>query len=223
VQKSIAGTGRLATLEKNPLQVIGLTGGIGSGKSAAADCFAARGVRVVDTDQISHRLTGKEGAAVPEIVRAFGAQAVDGHGAMDRAVMRKLVFADSAARKMLEAILHPQIVADADHEIAQLRDDSGYRQAYVVLAIPLLFERMTFRQKLWRTLVVDCAVGTQINRASKRSGLSKDAVAQVVQAQIPRSVRLQLADDVIWNGGDRLALDEAVDAYHGLYTRLASK
>ena len=177
----------------------------------------ARGVRVVDTDRISHSLTGKSGAVIPEIVRVFGAQAVDRHGAMDRALMRQLVFADPAARKKLEAILHPEIAAVADREIAQLRDDAGYQYAYVLLAIPLLFERMSFRRKLWRTLVIDCAEGTQITRAARRSGLSAETIVQVVQAQISRDVRLQLADDVIWNGGDLLALDRAVDTYHRRY------
>jgi len=211
----------LATPEKRQLRVIGLSGGIGSGKSVAADCFAARGVRVVDTDQISHKLTGKEGAAIPEIVEAFGARAVDRQGAMDRAAMRELVFSDPVARKTLEGILHPLIVAEADREIAQLRDDLGYLHAYVLLAIPLLFERMSFRRKLWRTLVIDCAEETQISRAAKRSGLSAEAISRVVEAQISRNVRLQLADDVVWNGGDLLALDRAVDSYHRRYTSTA--
>jgi dephospho-CoA kinase len=212
----------LATLEKSPLRVIGLTGGIGSGKSAAADFFAAFGVRVVDTDQISHSLTGKDGAAIPDIVRAFGARTVDREGSMDRAAMRELVFADPAARKTLEGILHPLILSEADQEIAQLRRDAGYQHPYLLLAIPLLFERMSFRQMLWRTLVIDCAVGTQIARVVKRSGLSADAVVRVMQAQVPRAVRLQLGDDVIWNGGDLLALGRAVETFHKLYTRLAA-
>ena len=220
--KSIVGIGRLATAEERPLRVVGLTGGIGAGKSAAADCFAARGVRVVDTDQISHRLTGKDGAAIPAIVRGFGTRAVDKQGAMDRAVMREMVFSDPNARKTLEVILHPQIVAETRAEIAQVRDDAEYRQPYALVAIPLLFERMSFRQLLWRTLVIDCSVATQIARAATRPGLSVAAVGQVVQAQILRNVRLQLADDVIWNGRDLVALDRNVDTYHHLYCRLAA-
>ena len=220
--KSIVGIGRLATAEERPLRVIGLTGGIGAGKSAAADCFAARGVRVVDTDQISHRLTGKNGAAMPAIIRAFGALAVDKQGAMDRAVMREMVFSDPGARKTLEGILHPQIFAETRVEIAQVRDDHEYRQPYVLVAIPLLFERMSFRQLLWRTLVIDCSVAIQIARAASRPGLSAAAVGQVVEAQIPRNVRLQLADDVIWNGADLVALDSNVETYHQFYCRLAA-
>jgi dephospho-CoA kinase len=220
--KSIVGIGRLATAEERPLRVVGLTGGIGAGKSAAADCFAARGVRLVDTDQISHRLTGKGGAAIPAIVREFGSQAVDKQGVMDRAVMRKMVFSDPGARKTLEGILHPQIVAETRAEIAQVRDDPEYHQPYVLVAVPLLFERMSFRQLLWRTLVIDCSVATQIARAASRPGLSAAAVGQVIQAQIPRNVRLQLGHDVIWNGGDLVELDKNVDTYHRLYCRLAA-
>jgi dephospho-CoA kinase len=209
----------LGAPNKDPLRVIGLSGGIGSGKSAAADCFVARGVRVIDTDQISHSLTGKSGAAIPDIVRAFGPQAIDRQGAMDRAAMRELVFADPVARKKLEAILHPEIAAAVDRELAQLRGDQGYQHAYVLLAIPLLFERMSFRWKLWRTLVIDCAESTQIARVARRSGLPVETIVQVVQAQISRNVRLQLADDVIWNGGDLLALDRTVDTFHCRYTR----
>ncbi|MBC7622716.1 MAG: dephospho-CoA kinase [Aeromicrobium sp.] len=201
------------------MRVICLTGGIGSGKSAAADFFIARGVRVVDTDKISHRLTAKDGAAMPEIAGAFGFQALDNTGAMNRAVMRELAFADPAARTRLEAILHPRILADANLEIERLAGDDGYSQSYILLAIPLLFERMTYRQNLWRTLVIDCAVALQVARAAKRSGVLAVDVMRVVKAQIPREVRLQLSDDLIWNGGDLLQLESSVDAQHRIYAR----
>lgn len=209
----------MAAPKKPQLRVICLTGGIGSGKSTAADFFIARGVRVVDTDKISHRLTAKDGAAMPEIAGAFGFQALDNTGAMNRAVMRELAFADPAARTRLEAILHPRILADANLEIERLAGDDGYFQSYILLAIPLLFERMTYRHKLWRTLVIDCAVALQVARAAKRSGVLAVDVMRVVEAQIPREVRLQLSDDLIWNGGDLRQLESSVDAQHRIYVR----
>jgi dephospho-CoA kinase len=131
-------------------RVVGLTGGIGSGKSTVAARFAALGATVVDTDAIARSLTAAGGAAMPEIAAAFGAEYVAADGGLDRAAMRRRAFDDGAARTRLEAILHPAIRAAADAAIA------GARGPYVLLEVPLLFETRGYLERVWRTLVVDC-------------------------------------------------------------------
>ncbi|MGH8706384.1 MAG: dephospho-CoA kinase, partial [Burkholderiales bacterium] len=148
--------------------VVGLTGGIGSGKSAAAEEFARLGATVVDTDAIAHELTGPGGAAVAEVRRLFGNEFVDSSGAMDRKRMRELAFSDPGRRKRLESLLHPLIRAESARRIAAA---SG---PYVVHVVPLLVESPDYRSRVQRVLVVDCAEETQIERAQRRSNLSAD-------------------------------------------------
>ena len=197
--------------------VVGLTGGIGSGKSAAADCFAARDIAVVDTDAIAHELTAVGGAAMPVLVAAFGSGAATADGALDRAYMRRLVFADPSARKRLEAILHPMI-RTLSAERCQLA-----RTPYVILAVPLLVESGTYRQRCNRIAVVDCPESLQISRVMARSGLSEDDVRAIMANQASRDERLAIADDVIANDGDLAALENRVGELHCSYLRLSSE
>ncbi len=191
--------------------VVGLTGGIGSGKSLVANMFADRGASIVDTDQIAHSLTTPNGAAMPAILAEFGAQMADSHGAMDRAKMRELVFREPAAKRRLEAILHPMI---RDATLAAAADASG---PYVMLAIPLLVESGSWKQRVNRVLVVDCPEEVQVARVMARNGLAEDQVRAIMAAQVPRAVRLAAADDVIDNGGRIESLTPQVDRLHDFY------
>jgi len=182
--------------------VVGLTGGAGSGKSTVARVLEECGAAIVDTDAIAHRLTGAGGAAMPAIATAFGAELVDEAGGLHRPRMRELAFRDADARGRLEAILHPAIRDASLAEVAECGD------RVVVLVVPLLFEKMTYRPSLQRVVVVDCSLSTQIERVSRRPGVGMDQARSIVLSQIPRSVRLQLADEVIHNeaGIEELAM-----------------
>jgi dephospho-CoA kinase len=187
---------------------IGLTGGIGSGKSTAAQLLAGRGAAVIDADDISRELTGKDGGALPALREAFGEALVPRDGALDRVAMRALAFTDAAARARLEAILHPRI-----------RDEAGRRIAaatgpYAVIVVPLLFESGSWAGTLERVVVVDCSEALQVERAVARSGLDAAQVRAIMAAQWPRWRRLQAADEVLWNGGDRAALEAQCERLH---------
>jgi len=199
------------------MKVVGLTGGIGSGKSAAAELFEKLGVRVVDTDRISHGLTGANGSAIGAILQAFGEGAIDDQGALDRVRMRDLVFSDPSARRKLEDILHPMILGTVRRSLAEIGKDRSCASRYCLLAVPLLFERMSFQPVIWRRLVIDCPLSLQISRVQARSGLPPAEIQRVISAQLPRPIRLQLADDVISNSGDIEALSGAVTRRHELY------
>ena len=196
--------------------VVGLTGGIGSGKSAAADEFAVLGATVVDTDVISRELTDKGGAAVAEVERLFGKDFVAA-GAMDRKRMRDHVFADPAAKRALEALLHPLIREESARRIAAAAGP------YVVHVVPLLIESPDYRKRVDRVLVVDAPEETQIERVRARSRLSADEVRAIMRGQISRAERLAAADDVIDNRGSRDALRKQVGALHRKYLQFASK
>jgi dephospho-CoA kinase len=194
--------------------VVGLTGGIGSGKSAAAEAFARLGATVVDTDVIAHRLTAPGGAAVSAIRRAFGDDAILPSGAMDRERMRERVFADPAARRQLESLLHPMIRAESDREIAAAAGP------YVVHVIPLLVESGNYRARADRVLVVDCPEETQLSRVQARSGLTEPQARAILRAQASRAERLSAADDVIDNSGTLDSLRRQVAELHLKYAAL---
>lgn len=196
--------------------VVGLTGGIGSGKSTVADLFVARGAALVDTDAIAHELTGPHGAAMAAIAEAFGSAVVDARGALDRAAMRRQVFADATARQRLEAILHPLIRAESD------RRCQAARAPYVILAVPLLVESGTYRERVQRVLVVDCPEAVQVARVMARNGLGEAEVQAILAAQASRQQRLAVADDVVDNGGDAAALVPQVERLHRQYLAAAS-
>lgn len=191
--------------------VVGLTGGIGSGKTTVAAHFAALGAAVVDTDEIARQLTGPAGAAMPELRRAFGDQFVDADGALDRTAMRAFAFEDPPARARLESILHPAIRATADEALARASS------AYAVLVVPLLFETGGYAGRVARALVVDCPEDLQVQRAAARSGLAPREVRSIMAAQWPRWRRLQMADDIVWNGGEAQALAAQCRRLHLFY------
>ncbi len=195
--------------------IVGLTGGIGSGKSAVAALFAELGAEVVDTDAIAHELTAPGGAAIAAIRAAFGDDVIAGDGALDRAAMRRRVFADAQARQRLEGILHPMIGTESTRRCAVST------APYVVLAVPLLIETGSYRGRVQRLLVVDCREETQVARVMKRSGLSADEVRAIMASQATRAARLAVADDIIDNDGEFARLRAQVEHLHGEYLRLA--
>jgi dephospho-CoA kinase len=197
--------------------VVGLTGGIGSGKSAVADLFAALGVTVVDTDAVAHALTAPGGGAMPAICAEFGAAAAGPDGALDRTAMRARVFADPMARKRLEAILHPLIRAESERRLAE--NSAG--SPYAILMVPLLIEAGNYRERVNRIAVVDCAEATQVARVMKRNGLARDEVDRILAAQATRAERLAAADDVIDNDGELAALAPQIERLHVNYLALA--
>jgi dephospho-CoA kinase len=196
--------------------VIGLTGGIGSGKSAAADEFARLGAEVVDTDAIARELTAPGGAAMPHVRALFGDAFVAPSGAMDRDAMRRRVFSDPAARQALEGLLHPMIRDQSERRIA------AARAPYVVYVVPLLVESPDYRSRVSRVLVVDVPEELQVRRVGTRSGLAADEVRAIMARQASREARLAAADDVIDNGGDLVALRAQVAALHAKYVALAN-
>jgi dephospho-CoA kinase len=195
--------------------VVGLTGGIGSGKSTVADLFAAQGVPVVDTDVIARALTQPDGEALPAIRDAFGTTVFATDGTLDRAALRRVVFADPAARQRLEAILHPRIRARVADALRRLR------APYALVVIPLLVETGAYRELLQRVLVVDCAETEQVERVMRRSGLSREEVAAILAAQASRGERLAAADDIVVNTASPDALAPQVAALHQRYLVLA--
>jgi dephospho-CoA kinase len=191
--------------------VVGLTGGIGSGKSAAAAEFERLGAAVVDTDAIAHELTAAGGAAMGEIRQRFGSEVLAASGALDRDKMRARVFADPAAKKSLEALLHPMIREES------LRRIAGARGPYVILVVPLLVESPDYRRRVDRVLVIDAPEELQVERVRSRSGLSEAEVRAIVAAQATRAQRRAAADDLIENRGTIEALREQVGALHRKY------
>lgn len=200
--------------------VVGLTGGIGSGKSAAADRFAILGATVVDTDAIAHELTAPNGAAIPGLTAAFGPGVLASDGRLDRAAMRRRAFAEPEARLRLEAILHPLI---REASIARCRRAAESGAPYIVLVVPLLVESGSYRQLVGRVAVVDCADETRIARVAARSGLTRGEIERIMAAQASRQDRLAAADDVIGNDGDLAQLSMQVDRLHERYVQIAGK
>ncbi|MEX3582073.1 MAG: dephospho-CoA kinase [Burkholderia sp.] len=198
---------------------VGLTGGIGSGKTTVANRFSARGATLVDTDAIAHQVTAPGGAAMPAIAAAFGPSFVAADGSLDRARMRALVFDDEAARTRLEAITHPLIRAETEQQAAQASDP------YVIFVVPLLVESGSWHSRVDRVLVVDCEVETQIARVMQRNCFAREQVEAIVARQATREARLAAADDVIVNeAAPDAVLDTRIEALHAHYlARAASK
>lgn len=194
---------------------IGLTGGIGSGKSTVADLFAAHGAAVIDTDLIAHQLTVAGGRAIDAIKLAFGADFIAASGAMDRTKMREAVFADPAKKKRLEDILHPLIRAETGHAAAQAEG------AYLLFVVPLLVESGLWKQRVSRVLAIDCSEETQIRRVMQRNKLTEPQVRAIMATQAPREARLAAADDIIVNDNDTAALVPQIQRLHDLYVALA--
>jgi dephospho-CoA kinase len=197
---------------------IGLTGGIGSGKTTVADLFAARGVPVIDTDLIAHGITAPGGVAMPLIEASFGAEYVAPDGSLDRAKMRARVFGDDDAKAQLEAIVHPLIRAESE------RQRQAAHGPYHVVVVPLLVESGNRATRADRILVVDCPVETQIERVMRRNGFPREQVLAIIATQSTREARLAVADDVVLNDAAATpeSLEHHVDALHRQYVTLAS-
>ena len=195
--------------------VIGLTGGIGSGKSAATAIFDELGAGIVDTDVIARELTRDGGAAMPAIRERFGPEYVAADGSLDRARMRRLVFQDPGAKRDLEAILHPLIRAESRARIA------ASDRPYAIVVVPLLLETGAYRELTDRVLVVDSAEERQVERAARRSAITEDEVRAIMAAQLPRASRLAGADDVLSNDGSMDELRHRVTELHAKYLNLA--
>lgn len=195
--------------------IIGLTGGIGSGKSTVAALFAEHGAGIIDTDAIAHQLTQAGGEAIAAIRAAFGNDYLTDDGALERMKMRGLIFSDADAKQRLERILHPLIFEHARAQLRQLQD-----RPYILVVVPLLPESRTFRQLAQRVLVVDCDENTQIARVIGRSRMTDKEVRVIIARQTPRAERLRLADDVIHNDGSLERLAEQVAVLHERYSKM---
>jgi dephospho-CoA kinase len=196
--------------------VIALTGGIGSGKSSVAEIFGELGAAVVDTDAIAHALTAPGQPGAVKIGAQFGSEYLRADGSLDRDRMRELVFADPAAKKILEAILHPLIRLEVDAAVR------AAQAPYVVLVVPLLVETGAYRELARRVLVVDCSEATQIARVRQRSGHSEETVRKIMASQAGRADRLAQADDVIVNDDGLEALRASSAGLHRRYLALAA-
>lgn len=196
------------------MYVVGLTGGIGSGKSEAARLFAGLGIPVVDTDAIAHALTAPGQPALTRIAEAFGAEAFNADGTLDRGYLRQCIFADPAARQTLEGILHPLIREQVRQTLAE-----NAAAPYQIVVVPLLFEMGAYASLIDRSLLIDCAETLQVQRAMARSRLSEADVRAIMAAQFSRDQRLALADDVIRNDGTMEELQAQVWAKHQKYIK----
>jgi dephospho-CoA kinase len=196
---------------------IGLTGGIGCGKTTVADMFAALGASVVDTDQIAHSLTAPHGPAMPAVLAEFGAGYATPDGALDRAKMRTLVFSDAGAKRRLEAILHPRI-RDAAYAAAAVATGP-----YIIFVVPLLIESGRWRDRMSRVLAIDCPESLQISRVMARNGLQEAQVKAIMAAQVTRAARLAAADDVITNDDGIEALGPQIERLHRFYLAFSER
>jgi dephospho-CoA kinase len=196
--------------------VVGLTGGIGSGKTEVSRAFAALGVPVADADDAAHAVTARDAEGCRAVIAAFGAQARGADGGLDRAWLRRTVFADPAARERLERIVHPLVLARIDVEIER------WTAPYGILSVPLLLERGNLLPRVARVLVVDCPEDEQVRRVVARSGLAGDEVRAIMATQLSRAARISRADDIIDNSGPRDALTAQVARLDAFYRERAA-
>jgi dephospho-CoA kinase len=194
---------------------LGLTGGIGSGKTTVSTMFAELGATIIDTDVIAHQLSQPGGDAIAAIAQKFGAAYIDVNGAMDRVKMRELVFANPQAKKNLEAILHPLIRQHCEQAAA------GSKAAYPIFVVPLLIESGDWKARVQRILVIDCDQETQIKRVMLRNHFAREQVLQILAAQASRDERLAQADDVIDSMANVSQVRIEVERLHRKYLNLA--
>ena len=196
---------------------VGLTGGIGSGKSTVANLFAELGASLVDTDLIAHQLTAAGGKAMPALGKAFGEQIIRPDGALDRHCMRQLAFSNPEHRLRLETILHPMIREEAEQQLALANGP------YAILVVPLLAENPAYQERCNRILVVECREDLQIQRVMARNGMSESEVRCIMSAQACTDVRRRIASERIDNSGDIGILRLQVKALHDAYLALATR
>ncbi|VVE82221.1 dephospho-CoA kinase [Pandoraea sputorum] len=194
---------------------IGLTGGIGSGKTTVANLFATHGIAIIDTDAIAHSITAPGGAAMPAIRLDFGDAFVAPDGSLERARMREAVFSDNAAKARLEAITHPLIRTECERAAAEAEGP------YLIFVVPLLVESGTWRERVQRILVVDCTEETQIARVMSRNRFTREQVQAIMARQASRAQRLAVADDIIDNDAQQAPLAPQVDRLHAAYLQFA--
>lgn len=194
---------------------VGLTGGIGSGKTTVSQMFARFGATIIDTDLIAKELTLPNGAAMDQIKSVFGQEYIDQDGAMDRVTMRKLIFKNKEAKTKLENILHPLIFQEAQRQAHQVT------QGYPIFVVPLLTESSRWKNQTTRILVVDCTEDDQISRVMARNKLSRQEVETIMASQATRAERLSIANDVIHNQANLIELEPQIERLHMLYSTLA--
>lgn len=200
-----------------PAFSVGLTGGIGSGKSTVAAMFHRRGAGIVDADALVHELIAPGGGAITALRDAFGAAAIAADGGLDRARMRELAFSDPLARQQLEAIVHPRVRALSDERAAALAATSPY----IVFAVPLLVESGNWRERVQRVLVVDCSEAAQLARVCARPGMDAATAQAIMRTQATRQARLAAADDVLFNEAPLADIEARVAELHQQYSALA--
>lgn len=196
---------------------IGLTGGIGCGKSTVAKLFATQGACIIDTDAIAHQLTQPGGRAIPQIQTAFGASFISPEGALNRSMMRQLIFSDTNAKSRLENILHPLILESSKAQLAKCS-----QAPYVILMVPLLLESPAFLQLVQRVLLVDCTEQQQIARVMQRSQLDESEIRAIIATQSSPAERIAHADDIIQNSGTLDDLTDQVATLHRQYQSMSN-
>lgn len=194
--------------------IIGLTGGIGSGKSTVVGLFRKLGIGVIDADEIAHQLVEPGNAALENIANLFGQEYLQPDGSLDRRRMRQRIFSDPVAKEKLESILHPLIREE------MLEQGGKLESPYCIFSIPLLFEQ-GWQDMVDRVLVIDCTVELQIQRICKRDNITEQEAMAIINSQIDRSSRLQAADDIIENSDDMASLADKVNVLHKHYLQLA--
>lgn len=197
---------------------VGLTGGVGSGKSTIAAMLSGRGAGVVDADVISHELTQAGGVAIKPLCAAFGERAIAADGSLDRAHMRNLVFSDPTARRQLEALLHPMIRLAMRERAAAVAGGSPY----VVFVVPLLVESGNWRGNVDRVLLVDCSEATQIARVCARTAIDEATARAIISSQASRQQRLSVADDVVMNEAPLGEIERKMERLHRAYLQHAA-
>lgn len=193
---------------------VGLTGLIGSGKSQAATYFANLGINVIDTDAISHEITNPTGIAIPHMIKAFGKGYITPDGALDRSLMRELVFHNKQEKHKLELILHPLIFDEVEAQLSESKS------LYTIIVVPLLFQSPRYSNYVVRSIFVDCNEDTIVNRVMKRNGWTQETVQAVLNNQMSRMEQLKLANDVLDNNKTLCDLELQVQSLHEKYTKL---
>jgi len=197
--------------------IIGMTGGIGSGKSEASKIFASLNIEVIDLDKISREITEKDHEAIEEIKALFGESLFNKENELDRKKLRDIIFSDKNLKIKLENILHPKILTEVKKKLSIFSDER-----YVVIDIPLLFETNQYVPLISRSLVIDCELSNQIKRARKRDGMEIAMVQSIISQQVDRNTRIQRGDDVILNDGSIESLEDSIKKLHEKYLNLVA-
>jgi dephospho-CoA kinase len=197
--------------------IIGMTGGIGSGKSEALKIFKSLSIKVIDLDNISKEITERSHQAIQEIKLVFGDTIFDKDNQLDRKKLKEIIFSDKNKKINLEKILHPKIYEEVKKRLNALSHES-----YVVIDIPLLFETNQYTSLISRSLVIDCKENDQIERVKKRDGIDISVIQSIIDQQINRSSRIEKADDVVINDGSIEKLEESIKSLHKKYLNLVA-